>query len=78
MPIAHCNNWPIWTCDFNSVDGQILSQVEDSNNNDNNEEGWVNPNSFHTLFLPSDLPIPLARQAVGIVMANGSPSEYML
>jgi hypothetical protein len=39
--------------------------------------GWCNPTSFDTLFLPADLPLPMARMALGVVMANGSPRYLM-
>jgi hypothetical protein len=72
LPMAHCNSWPVWTCELKSDNGQIIEQVDS-----NDEEGWVNPNSFETLFCPSDLPMPLARPAIGVVMANGSPRYLM-
>lgn len=72
LPAAHCTSWPVWTCELNALDGQILEQVDNDS-----EDGWVNPTSFDSLFYPSDLPLPLARPAIGVVMANGSPRYLM-
>jgi hypothetical protein len=72
LPAAHCTSWPVWTCDLNARDGQILELVDEDA-----DEGWVNPTSFDSLFYPSDLPLPLARPAIGIAMANGSPRYLM-
>ena len=72
LPAAHCTSWPVWTCELNAVDGQILQQVDNDA-----QDGWVNPTSFDSLFYPSDLPLPLARPAIGVVMANGSPRYLM-
>ena len=72
LPIAHCSSWPVWTCELGARNGQILVPVDNDS-----EEGWVNPTSFDSLFYPSDLPLPLARPSLGIVMANGSPRYLM-
>ena len=72
LPIAHCASWPVWTCELSNNAGQLLVPVDA-----NADDGWVNPTSFDTLFYPSDLPLPLARPSLGVVMANGSPRYLM-
>lgn len=46
LPMAYTKGWEVWTYENN-----MLTPVENDA-----EEGWVNPSSFTTLFLPSDLP----------------------
>jgi len=41
------------------------------------DEGWVNPNSFSELYLPSDLPLPNCAPALGVVISNGTPRFIM-
>lgn len=72
LPSAHCTSWPVWTCELSGFDAQTMQPVDNDA-----DEGWVNPTSFDSLFYPSDLPMPLARPAIGVVMANGSPRYLM-
>ena len=74
IPFTYPQLWKTWTCELSALHPQdILKPIEDEQNGG----GWVNPTSFDTLFLPSDLPLPLARPALGLVMANGSPRYLM-
>ena len=68
LPFSAASNWPSWTFDK----GQ-LKRVEDSLDDD----GWVNPLSFENLYFPSDLPIPLARPSLGVVVTSGTPRYIM-
>ena len=69
LPVAYSSRWKTWTCELTAKKEQdVLIPVDNDDS-----EGWVNPNSFDTLFLPADLPMPMARMALGIAMANGSP-----
>ena len=72
LPLAHCQSWPVWTCELGALNGQILVPVDNDS-----DDGWVNPTSFDSLFFPADLPMPLARPSIGVVMANGSPRYLM-
>jgi len=66
--------WKSWTL----VDGKFLEAVEDENfDGDDNPSGWVNPTSVDELYLPSDLPLPFVRAALGVVVINGIPRYAM-
>lgn len=67
LPRAMASSWPSWTFENGN-----LNKVDDDG-----EEGWVNPSSFESLYLPSDLPKPAARSALGVLIANGSPRYIM-
>ena len=57
----------------------MLVQVPGFNSEDNEAEpdglpaGFVNPVTFEQLWLPEDLPLPVARAAIGLVIKNGAP-----
>lgn len=75
LPRGLTSSWNIWNYDIHS---NQLDKVE--NDNDlNNEVGssWINPTTYDSLFLPSDLPNPKIAPALGLVMANGSPRYIM-
>ena len=73
LPASYSSRWKTWTCELSANKEQdVLLPVDNDD-----AEGWCNPSSFDTLFLPADLPMPMARMALGIVMANGSPRYLM-
>ena len=73
LPATYSSRWKTWTCELSATkEEDVLLPVDN-----NDDEGWCNPSSFDTLFLPADLPMPMARMALGIVMANGSPRYLM-
>lgn len=63
LPRSMASSWPSWTFENGRLD-----RVDDDGN-----DGWVNPTSFENLYLPSDLPTPVTRPALGVLVANGSP-----
>jgi hypothetical protein len=71
LPMAMTKSWPVWTCDLENK-ANPLTLVEGE------EQGaWVNPTSYESLFLPSDLPLPNMRHALGVALANGVPRYIM-
>jgi hypothetical protein len=76
LPATYASSWPVWTCELAGIDGPTLVPVEQPGSVGDGE-GWINPTSYDTLYLPSDLPTPTARMALGVVMANGSPRYLM-
>ena len=68
LPTQSTNNWPTWTYHKKSI-----SRVEDPSF----DSGWVNPCSFENLYFPSDLPYPLARPSLGVVIASGTARYIM-
>jgi hypothetical protein len=69
LPYSLTSQWPTWTY---LTDTDVLERVEDDL-----KEGWVQPTSYDKLFLPSDLPPPIAVPALGVVIANGVPRYVM-
>lgn len=69
LPMSLAAAFPTWT--FHS-DSSSLSRVEDSA-----ADGWVPCTGFEKLFLPSDLPPPVALPALGVCIANGVPRYLM-
>ena len=69
LPVSLAAAFPTWTF---LPDSSSLSRVEDSA-----VEGWVPCTGFEKLFLPSDLPLPLALPALGVCVANGVPRYLM-
>ena len=70
LPQSTTAGWNIWT--FDSMINQ-LTPVEGKEEGD----GWIRPTSFNKLFLPSDLPLPLTRPALGVALSNGIPRYIM-
>jgi len=64
LPLSYVSSWPIWLA---APDGSSVTQLPDGMS----EEGWVNPHSFEQLWIPQDLPAPLSRAAIGVVLKNG-------
>lgn len=69
LPTSLTSSWPIWTLQQHNV----LTPVETHLSGD----GWLDPSSYSSLYLPSDLPMPLAKPALGIALANGVPRYIM-
>ena len=67
LPFQSTIDWNIYT-----YENKCLTLVENDLT-----EGWVNPTSYDTLYLPSDLPLPKICPALGIVVANGVPRYIM-
>ena len=70
LPKTMARTWTTWTLNKEMNDAE---KVEDASD----ELGFVDSTSFEELYLPSDLPIPSAKAALGIVIANGIP-RYIL
>mmetsp|Transcript_11309 Transcript_11309/g.18979 ORF Transcript_11309/g.18979 Transcript_11309/m.18979 type:complete len:315 (+) Transcript_11309:31-975(+) len=70
LPSSMTSNWDTWTLEPNNE----LWRVDNQNDG---EDGWVMPTSYDNLFLPSDLPLPQCRLALGIVVAQGIPRYIM-
>mmetsp|Transcript_30423 Transcript_30423/g.43585 ORF Transcript_30423/g.43585 Transcript_30423/m.43585 type:complete len:317 (-) Transcript_30423:2928-3878(-) len=70
LPSSMISNWRTWT--FES-DTKLLIPVESSLDN----PGWLNPTTFQELYLPKDLPLPIAKPALGIVLNYGIPRYIM-
>jgi len=71
LPKSLVNNWKTWT--YRTVSGELVSVENPIDDGD----GWVNPTTFDRLFLPSDLPIPDMKLALGVAINNGSPRYIM-
>eukprot|EP01038_Epipyxis_sp_PR26KG_P014243 gene14243-19111_t len=69
IPFTLTTSWPVWTFEQDKVLSKVESPLEG--------EGWVNPSSYDSLYFPSDLPMPLTRPALGVVLANGVPRYIM-
>jgi hypothetical protein len=70
LPLSMMVDWPTWT-----LDGREFYKVEGPS--DGAGEGWIDPTSLDSLYLPADLPLPLCRPALGVVLANGVPRYVM-
>ncbi|KAJ1391378.1 hypothetical protein B484DRAFT_459500 [Ochromonadaceae sp. CCMP2298] len=68
LPLSMMDSWSTWT-----LDGQEFYKVEQPSDG----EGWIDPSSMDSLYLPADLPLPLCRPALGLVLANGVPRYVM-
>jgi hypothetical protein len=68
IPRVSTKSWRTWTFEDNKI---VLVE------NEGDEDGWVNPTSYDSLYFPSDLPFPYARPALGVVLANGIPRYIM-
>jgi hypothetical protein len=79
LPISYVQSWKTWTCELSKKKSEeLLVPVEmDASDGELQPKSWVNPTSFDTLFLPSDLPVPLVRPALGIALAKGVPRYLM-
>lgn len=64
LPSEMASSWQTWTLNANA--GSLVP-VE----NHISSEGWVNPTSYGSLYLPADLPLPSVRPAVGFGISNG-------
>lgn len=71
LPITLTSSWATWTLEYenNCIN---LFKVEDSIS-----EGWIQPTTYSKLYLPSDLPPPLIRPALGVALSNGIPRYIM-
>eukprot|EP01035_Chromulina_nebulosa_P033312 gene33312-44594_t len=70
LPASMTAGWKVWT--FDSV-SRSLEAVE----SESDEGDWLNPTSFDELYLPRDLPVPLARPALGVLLHCGVPRYVM-
>jgi len=62
LPTSLISQWKIW-----SLEGDTLLPIESVNDGD----GWLQPTSFDALYLPSDLPPPIVKPALGFAISNG-------
>lgn len=70
LPASMTAGWKVWT--FNSVSRSLEAVESDSDGGD-----WLNPTSFEEIYLPRDLPVPVARPALGILLHCGVPRYVM-
>ena len=72
LPLEYCSSWPIWVT---NPGGKVpLSRVPVPEAAlDEWWTTWVPPAAFEQLWLPEDLPQPVARPAIGLVLSNGEP-----
>lgn len=70
LPAKITENWNVWTYD---IEQRLLTPVESPLDGD----GWVNPTTFDSLYLPEDLPIPKAHPALGVALSYGVPRYVM-
>lgn len=70
---SHTRSWNIFTYENNvlQLENNGIIDLEDS------PSSWVYPTSYDTLYLPSDLPKPLIRPSLGIVLIHGTPRYIM-
>lgn len=71
LPKTFTNSWRIWTYDIHK---NVLTPVE---NGQETQDGWTNPTSYDSLYLPADLPSPRISPALGVVVVHGSPRYIM-
>lgn len=69
LPSSLASSFPVWTF---LPETRSLLRVEDSSS-----DGWVPCTGFEKLYLPADLPPPLALPALGVCVANGLPRYLM-
>lgn len=62
LPTSLISQWNIW-----SLEGENLIPIESASSG----EGWLQPTSFDSLYLPSDLPPPIIKPALGFAVSNG-------
>jgi hypothetical protein len=68
LPIDYVSSWPVWMA---APDGSAVTRLPDATSD--GDMGWVNPNTFEQLWLPTDLPALRTRAAIGVVLKNGVP-----
>lgn len=73
LPLAYMRSVSVHTFEPGT---SVFSRVEDDLT-EGEGEGFVNPTSFSELYLPADLPLPRARPALGVCIANGVPRYIM-
>ena len=74
LPVSAIKSWKTWT-----FEDSCLCRVDDMFSDEELQEnlGWVDPVSLDDLYLPSDIPMPKARPAVAVAIVNGSPRYIM-
>eukprot|EP00964_Phaeocystis_antarctica_P113818 scaffold77814_cov67-Phaeocystis_antarctica.AAC.11 len=72
LPLDYCSSWPIWV---SNPGGKVPVTRVPVPEADLEEwwTTWVPPAAFEQLWLPEDLPQPVARPAIGLVLSNGEP-----
>jgi hypothetical protein len=72
LPLDYCSSWPIWVTNPGGKVPITRVPVPEAAL-DEWWTTWVPPAAFEQLWLPEDLPQPVARPAIGLVLSNGEP-----
>ena len=72
LPLSMCRAWPVWMA---VPDGSAVTRVPSAAaaDRDGVPKSWVDPITFDEMWLPTDLPLPSLRAAVGCVLKDGTP-----
>ena len=64
LPLGMCSTWPVWMA---TPDGSSVTKLPDESDGGD----WCNAATFEQLWLPTDLPAPQCRAALGCVLKDG-------
>ena len=71
LPVDYCASWPIWVVRHGGK--TPVTRVPMPADDTDLLETYVPPATFEQLWLPEDLPPPVARPAIALVLRNGEP-----